>query len=187
MTTMKTIKIITVIILTIFFIDQDAQSQNQETTNTNKSNLTIFNPQDKSGLLHLDNAITIKLKEGVGDFSKQSGTVKFGVLSLDEKISQFEVYSLDKRFRHNPNKLKNGMPDLSRIYRISFPDHYSINQVVKVFSEDPNVEYAEPIPINIVDEIPNDALYSQSQHLPQIWAEQAWNIHKGEDGTEETS
>jgi hypothetical protein len=96
----------------------------------------------------LENAITIKLKEGVGEFEKQTGVVNFGIQSLDEKVSQFEVYQLEKRFRYNPAKLKAGMPDLSRIYMIQFPSEHNVQHVADIFSKDPNVEYAEPIPLD---------------------------------------
>ncbi len=56
--------------------------------------------------------------------------------------------------------------------------------MVKAFSKDPNVEYAEAIPINFPDDIPDDILYDQCQHLPQILAPEAWNIFHGEDGPE---
>ena len=55
------------------------------------------------------NAITVKLKEGTGDFGKQTGTVTLGIPSLDEKISRFGIYSLEKRFKYNPAKLRKGL------------------------------------------------------------------------------
>ncbi len=138
-----------------------------------------FNP------LYIRGVITLKLKKGIGEFGKQTGTVHFGILTLDDKVAQFEVYQLEKRFRYNPAKLREGLPDLSRIYKISFPDKYSLSEIVNAFSSDPNVEYAEPIPVYHTAEVPNDDLFSQLQHLPQIHAPEAWDIHKGENGTEE--
>ena len=181
---MKKFTTITAIILALTFIFQDAQTQNQGTTNTNKSSLTKANLQGADKPDYDDNAITIKLKEGVGDFSKQSGTVSFGIQSLDEKISRFEVYSLEKRFRYNPAKMKKGIPDLSRIYKITFPEKYAASNVIAEFASDPNLEYAELIPLYYADDIPNDALYNSCQHLQQIYAEGAWEIHHGEDGPE---
>ncbi len=130
----------------------------------------------------LENAISVKLKEGAGDFGKQTGMVNFGILSLDEKVSMFDVHQLEKRFRYNPEKLKAGLPDLSRIYKISYNGPYSAVFVAEVFSRDPHVEYAEPIPIDYPDDIPDDALYTLCQHLPQIMAPNAWDIFHGEDG-----
>ena len=124
-------------------------------------------------------------KQAVGEFGKQTGMVRFGIHSLDEKVADFEVYQLEKRFKYNPAKLRADLPDLSRIYKISFPDKFSLNEVVESFSIDPNVEYAEPIPVGHLADVPNDSLYSQLQHLPQIFAPEAWEIHKGEAGTDE--
>ena len=129
--------------------------------------------------------ITIKLKEGVGDFENQSGMVRFGIQSLDEKAIKYEVIQLGKRFHYNPAKMRAGLPDLSRIYRISFSNNFSLSEVARSFASDPNVEYAEPIPVYHTTEVSNDSLYSQLQHLPQIFAEEAWAIHKGEAGTDD--
>jgi hypothetical protein len=129
--------------------------------------------------------ITIKVKEGVGEFEKQRGNVSFNIPSLDSKAGKYDVNFLGKRFKYNPKKLKIGMPDLSRIYRIEFPEEYSVTKITSEFSSDPNIEYAEPIPHIYLLEVPNDAMYGDLHHLPQIWADSAWNIHKGENGTEE--
>jgi len=137
------------------------------------------------GLPYHHGMITIKVKEGVGEFSKQSGVVSFNISSLDVLANKYEVNLLEKRFKFNPNKLKKGLPDLSRIYRISFPEEKNVHMVASAFNEDPNIEYAEPIPISTVVDIPDDVMYSQCQHLPQIMAPEAWDIHKGENGTEE--
>ena len=82
----------------------------------------------------------------------------FGKQSLDDKVFQYGVNQLEKRFRYNPSKLRDGLPDLSRIYKISFPDNFSLSEVAKAFSSDPNVEYAEPIPVYHTTDVPDDAL-----------------------------
>jgi subtilisin family serine protease len=129
--------------------------------------------------------ITIKVKKGVGEFLAQRGPVSFNIPSLNLKADKYQVDLLEKRFIYNPKKLKRGLPDLSRIYRIEFPEEYSVLKVAEEFSKDPNIEYAEPVPVNYFLEEPNDSLYSQLHHLPQIFAPEAWEIHKGEDGDEE--
>jgi subtilisin family serine protease len=129
--------------------------------------------------------ITIKVKEAIGDLTGQKGNVSFNIPSLDAKAGKYQVNLLEKRFRYNPEKLKKGMPDLSRIYRIEFPESYPVTKVAREFSGDPNIEYAEPIPINYLLAEPNDPMYIQQQYLPQIHAPEAWDIHKGEDGEEE--
>ncbi|MCX6267015.1 MAG: S8 family serine peptidase [Bacteroidetes bacterium] len=126
--------------------------------------------------------ITVKLKKGVGEFGKQTGNVSFGIPSLDLKVANYQVNQLEKRFRYNPAKYHEGLPDLSRIYKISFPENLSLTEVAAIFSSDPNVEYAEPIPVIHAFDVPNNSLYSQLQHLPQIFGPEAWAIHKGENG-----
>ncbi|MFN2273368.1 MAG: S8 family serine peptidase, partial [Anaerolineales bacterium] len=128
--------------------------------------------------------VTVKFHEGVGPFSRQEGMVSFGISSLDEVAGRFRVNSLEKRFRHRPIPKDSGLPDLSRIYRIRFPESFSVRAVAEAFERDPLVEYAEPIPVLYACEVPNDPLYSQLQHLPQIMAPEAWDIHHGEDGPE---
>jgi serine protease len=140
-----------------------------------------MNPEQSAE--YVQGEITVKLKAGVGDFGKQTGAVQFGIQSLDEKVSKYQVNQLEKRFHYNPAKLRPDLPDLSRIYKISFPEKFSLNEVVESFSSDPNVEYAEPIGIGHAADVPNDSLHSQCQHLAQIFAPQAWDIHKGEQGS----
>ncbi len=136
-------------------------------------------PQFQKGM------ITIKVKKGVGEFDMQRGKVSFNISSLDEKAAKYKVDLLEKRFKYNPEKLRADLPDLSRIYRIEFPEEYPITKVAREFAGDPNIEYAEPIPIPYSYIEPDDPRYGQCQHLPQIRAPQAWDIHKGEDGFEE--
>ncbi len=104
---------------------------------------------------------------------------------MDEKVISLWINQLEKRFRYNPAKLRPDLPDLSRIYMLSFSKSFSANEVVDAFALDPNVEYAEVIAIGYPADVPNDALYSQMQHLPQIFAPQAGDVHKGETGTED--
>ena len=126
--------------------------------------------------------IAIKVKEGVGPFQKQEGLVSFGINSLDQISAKYEVNKLSEMFIHKPIPQNSGLPDLSRIYQIEFPEKYNVVRVAKEFSKDPNIEYAEPVPINYPAEIPNDPLYNQLWFLPKIQAPEAWDIHKGEDG-----
>jgi len=126
--------------------------------------------------------ITIKVKRGIGPLHEQMGTVSFGINSLDQKSVKYEVNKLKERFLHKPIPKNSGLPDLSRIYQIEFPIKYNVIIVSQEFAQDPNIEYAEPIPINYLLEVPNDPLYNQQWYLHKIQAALAWDIHKGEDG-----
>jgi subtilisin family serine protease/PKD repeat protein len=129
--------------------------------------------------------IVIKFREGVSIRSFSEGFAVTGISSIDQKAVSFEATSLVKRFRHKPLPKDSRLPDISRIYKLTFPERFDPVQVATLFSKDPNVEYAEPEPVMHVREVPNDPMYAQQQHLPQIMAEQAWEIHKGENGQEE--
>jgi len=129
--------------------------------------------------------ITIKVKEGFGNIPTQRGTVEFNNPEMDKLVDKFAINTVENRFRHRPILKNSKLPDLSRIYRITFPEEYSIVEIVTEFSKLKEIEYAEPIPLSFLCEEPNDPFYSLQQHLPQIMAEEAWNIHHGDEGTEE--
>lgn len=128
--------------------------------------------------------ITIKLKEGLGDFEFMQENVNIGIASLDEKFERFNIHTFEKRFSFNREKSRDDLPDLSRIYKITFSDDVSMRKIIKAFEDDPNVEYAEGIPVTYFCEIPNDEFFDMLYHLQLIEAEGAWDIHKGEDGPE---
>ncbi|MCB2222355.1 MAG: S8 family serine peptidase [Bacteroidetes bacterium] len=154
-------------------------------TEKNDGQPTTSFPLENNQPIFYKGMITIKVKEGIKDLGKQKGNISFNIPSLDAKAQKYKVDLLDKSFRYNPKKLKKGMPDLSRIYRIEFPEEYPVTKVVREFSSDPNIEYAEPIPIPQPLVVPNDPMYGDLHHLTQIKAEEAWEIHKGEDGPED--
>ncbi len=164
----------------------------------------------KKGFEYLDNlgrplfekgVIAIKIKDSMAKVAPQDGAVSFNQHSLDALSKEYYVYKLEKMFRVNEKKFKSNkkLPDLSRIYIISFPEDMDVKKVAGAFSKDSNIEIAEPIPANYYDEssqsvdeiinnikntIPNDPRYGDQQHLPQIKAPEAWDIHKGENGAE---
>jgi len=155
----------------------------QDLKQDEKQNSSLIDLKDQKHEYH-KGMITIKLKEGLGDFDHLSGKVELGITSLDEKFGRFKVYALDKRFSYNPEKRREDMPDLSRIYKISFPEKTSVQSVVRAFRDDPNIEYAEAIPMMKLCETPDDELFDNLYHLQLIQAEDAWDIHKGENGPE---
>lgn len=134
---------------------------------------------------YLPGVITIKVKESIGPFESQRSNVSFGISSLDNLAQQNSVTTLVKRFMHKPVPQHSELPDLSRIYKIEFPEDRNVWEIAAAFEADPNIEYAEPVPLNSATLFPDDPLYNLQQHLPQIMAAEAWDIHKGEDGSSE--
>ncbi len=110
----------------------------------------------------------------------------FNVPSLDSKISDYGILSITRSFRPIVRPDQKGLPDLTRIFTLELPYNASARGMVAIFNSDPNIAYAERVPAVYPDMVPNDEFYEGIlDYLPQIQAEQAWDIHKGEDGNEE--
>jgi len=131
---------------------------------------------------YYEGMLTVMLKEGVNPIPAQQGGVTTGLASLDALVTEHSIQSITKRFKHRPIPRDSDLPDLSRLYRLTFPASLDVQEVVGAFGRDPNVEFAEPIPVAYLADVPDDELYDQLQHLPQIMAAEAWDIHHGEDG-----
>jgi len=95
------------------------------------------------------------------------------------------VKSVSQRFKINHKKMRPDLPDLTRIYLLETSQETNLDQLIADLQNTPAVEYAERVAHHYFEAIPNDSLYAELAHLPQIGAEQAWDIHKGEDGTTE--
>jgi len=132
---------------------------------------------------YFEGMMTIMLTEGVEPIPPQEGIVTLGISSLDVLVAEHGIQSVQKRFQHRPIAKDSGLPDLSRLYRLTFPGDRDVRDVVASFARDPNVAFAEPISIAYLEDVPDDLLYEQLQHLPQIWAPEAWDTHHGEDGS----
>ena|GEM_PF-978622 len=127
-----------------------------------------------------------------------SGTqniVSVGIASIDQLNQKYQVSGMDKVF---PTAKKPGadgtieikgsrykVPDLSTIYRLKIAINSDILEVVEIYSDDPNVEYAEPNYIyHTYETIPNeypdrDALAASQWALDKIQAPEAWDIETG--------
>ncbi|TAL69734.1 MAG: T9SS type A sorting domain-containing protein [Bacteroidetes bacterium] len=157
--------------------------------------------KDKEGRqLYYNDKIYIKLKKDVKAFLKSpdelQGTSKyrFGISSIDEKLEKYGIIT-QKTYKQRSELLKKNkdfiqknnldLPDLSNIYTLEFGESKNIRNILTEFYNDRNIEYAEPVPIMYLLEMPNDTLYPRQQHLPQIKADSAWGVFKGEDSTKE--
>ena len=131
---------------------------------------------------YIPDQIRIKFKHQTEQLKsiKDNPTIT-GIASVDEKMALYQVQSIQKSFKHRPIPKDSGLPDISRIYTLRFAGDKDIHQVAKAFSTDPNIEYAEPIPIYYLEEVPDDPLFSQQAHLPQIHAPEAWDVAIGDN------
>jgi hypothetical protein len=103
---MKTLLRISILLLALTSFGLNVKSQNPLSGNNPGHPLT-GKPMDSLMLSsqYVQGMITLKLKKGTGDFGKQTGVVAFGIQSLDDKVAQYQVNQLDKRFLYNPLSL----------------------------------------------------------------------------------
>ena len=131
-------------------------------------------PEKRMVPLYEPGKIVVKFKPNIVGKGTEHLKVT-GISSFDEKINRFSVQEVRKRFKHKPIPENSGLPDISRIYSLTFPTDFDPVFVAREFARDPSVEYAEPVCVPIMDDIPNDSLFEYQKHLLQIKAPQAWD------------
>ena len=136
--------------------------------------------EKRTAPLYEPGKIVVKLKPNI--VGKGTEHIKVtGISSFDEKLSRFSVQEMRKRFKHKPILEDSGLLDISRIYSLTFPTDFDPVSVACEFARDPSVEYAEPVRVPIMDDIPNDSLFDYQKHLLQIKAPQAWDVQHGDN------
>ena len=142
-------------------------------------------PTDSKGRpLYQAGMVAVKLRSDAAPVAAKALPLRFGTSSLDAVSDQLGVLRVEPMFRSQFSKTRPGLPDLSRIYRVTLAEEVDVRRAALLFGRDPSVEYAEPIPVYYLHETPNDPLFSIQWHLTAIEAEGAWDVHKGEDGAE---
>jgi len=130
--------------------------------------------------------IWVKVKPSVRIDRNQREISNFNVLSLDQKVKDYGIRRMTRAFQPIDRPGRTDLPDLTRIFTLELPPNANAKWVAEAFNQDKYVEYAEQVPGVYQDMIPNDEFYETIMyHLPQIQAEAAWDIHRGEDGVEE--
>ena len=113
-------------------------------------------------------------------YKKDNILNKFSQTSLSSTIAKFNVSKYDQIFKTAKNLEIKEKLNLDNVYVMETSIASDIWNIVKELNKDPNVEYAEPVYIEKMDAVePNDPLYSQQQHLPQVHAPEAWDIQFG--------
>jgi subtilisin family serine protease len=118
--------------------------------------------------------ILVKFKQSMDILSKSPLYSSFS--------DKYKIQKIQKAFpnkQYDPN-LKAGMVDLSAMVVLTVSATTDIERLSKQMNTDPMIEYAEPNYLISMDAVPNDPLYSQLQHLPQVKAPQAWDISQGD-------
>ncbi|NQT63822.1 MAG: S8 family serine peptidase [Candidatus Marinimicrobia bacterium] len=132
-----------------------------------------------------ENTLTIKLNQNIDGLSYGRSNSLTNIRTLDNLFVRYSVNAISPSFKLNPKKMRPGLPDLSRIYKLDVSPETNLETLITALEKDVHVVYAERVPLFYPETVPNDSLYPILTHLPQIQAEEAWDIHKGEDGVEE--
>jgi subtilisin family serine protease len=99
--------------------------------------------------------------------------------SIDRLMNENRCLYIRPLFPSQSSLKKLNAPDLSPIQLIELETGGDVLTTVKAFSEDPNVEWAEPDYLAHAAAIPNDPLYPGQWALSHIHAPEAWDIVTG--------
>lgn len=75
------------------------------------------------------------------------------------------------------------LADLTKLYRIEFPENTSIPKIIHALKSFKEVEFAEPHFIPSLCYVPNDTRISEQYALSKINAYAAWDLYKGDTTT----
>ncbi len=124
--------------------------------------------------------IYIKLSPAAANLLKGQISTLSSLQSFGDKFQKYSMSSIEKAFRTAPDFKSSPVSGIDRIYLMHFADEFNPLAVAEEFSQAAGVEYAEPVYRYEVEEVPNDPYYNVQNHLPQINAEAAWGIEKGD-------
>jgi len=150
--------------------------------------LDPYNPPFEPGV------VLVKLKDDVQvhrDQLARSANPSFGISTLDMLNLEFELSSAKKVFTQAEQRsvtktvqMPQGfieVPNLHNIYRLSFDEDISVEMMVQAYSEDPNVEYAEPdYLMRMMETTPDDPMYPQQWHHAAVNAPALWDSTTGD-------
>ncbi len=162
-------------------------------------NINLFS-QSKIGRINFDqneqkldkflpNKICLKLSnEGVINFNNVNNSIHknlFGIKIIDDLLAEFGVINIKQRFPifNKTPKTKKRL-ELSKIYEIDFSRLSDPFILIDRLSKLAEIQYAEPVYSYKTDAIPNDTHYQSQLYFSRIKAEEAWDIHKGDNGPE---
>ncbi|KAA3608419.1 MAG: hypothetical protein D8M58_19245 [Calditrichaeota bacterium] len=95
-------------------------------------------------------------------------------------ISKYNVQKSEKVFKAMQNETVAQKLNLHNVFVMKTDISADIAKIVKDLNTNPDIEYAEPVYINKMDDtIPDDPSYNLLHHLPQVKAPQAWDSGYG--------
>jgi len=100
--------------------------------------------------------------------------------ALSNVLSMYNVKDYKQVFRDAKNEKVKGRLNLNNVFVMRIEKSANIWQIVAELNSNPDVAYAEPVYLNKIEVDPNDPLFSFQNHLPQIFAPEAWDIQYGD-------
>jgi PKD repeat protein len=120
-------------------------------------------------------SVSLTSKNGLVDWTKSD--------MLKPLAAKYQITGLQWPFGRTND------PKLRKTYMLEFSDYADVDKVISDLQNNPDIEYAEPVPLFYISYIPDDPLYAftgsgiftvnANWHLDAISAEQAWDITKG--------
>jgi hypothetical protein len=123
--------------------------------------------------------VVVKLLPEYRHLLTDQPTAGFGLPEADRTLEQLGTVKVSRRFRFDPKRLKEGVPDLSLILLVEYSKDISPYAASELLMRHGCFEYAEPLFIQQLMDTPNDPYYAQSSYLSVLNAAAAWDIHKG--------
>ena len=107
---------------------------------------------------------------------------KYGIERIEEafKVNSQKYY----QYLNNPEISDSKTNNLKNIFQLYFDSKTNIDKLISEFELLEDVEYAERVPIHRNYAVPNDTRLNEQFYFDQIKAKDAWDIHKGQDGTQ---
>jgi subtilisin family serine protease len=140
-------------------------------------------PTDSRGRpLYEQGSVAVKLRPGVAPLTKAL-PARFGIPDLDDAALRLGASRVEPMFPR-ATATKSSHSGLFRIYRVVLPRDVDVRRAAAELGRSEFVEYAEPIVRQYAHEVPDDPDYALQSFWRQIEAEEAWDVHKGEDGAE---
>lgn len=131
--------------------------------------VVVFKLKPNQISTYVDRESTLAMPETVSEKLKK----KSGANTI------YQPFGTAKNAKTKIQLLKQGSSHLEGIYKMELPEGASVEEVVEMLKQQPEVLYAEPYFLPELLDTPNDPLYPHQGYLPVIKAPQAWAIQKG--------
>lgn len=129
-----------------------------------------------------DGKIYVKLKDNfpLKLVMAKEGTPDYNVISKYSFVQAVATdYGISKMTRPFAKANGIGGDALQRTFLIEFNDYSKVDELIRNFSANNMVEYAEKVPLHQLSVTPNDPFHGSVWSLGVIQAELAWNISTG--------